>query len=651
MKKILSSALIITLSSFLYGQIIVSEKASLLDTTDYSSLLTVLPEKPKPGDNVQIYFNAVGTNLENANSICATYVFISNNVHEFNFIDMTRHEGVWETTFNIPVKTGIVGLMFESDETYLTNNTKGYFIKLYDDSGKETVESKLSYYVAKYIVGQRTIGLGIQRNANQEEQQEIERLLSENPELRGKYINLLLRAAVRNRLKQDNTIVEKIIEEYRSNYAFTEDDYKNLLYGYTVLGNQEKVKEVFAEGAAKLPNALYFKISSETQQIAKAKDQQKQNDLLEDFIKRYSGNIDADRYLGSVAHYVLKKDVNSIVEFFNRFKTYLSPELAASSAKGFPDDSENPKILSYKLELAKYAVDLAEKELANPTRKRPEYASDKSWYRLRKTQVIWNSLIYANILYANKKNSEALKYFDKMALLMPVSAYKDDEMMQNYSTLLVDAKRYDEAEKIIDHAVKTEKVTSGMKETLRRIYLHKYGNEEKYNQYVATFESRIMNRLKEEIKPKMFDSLGTDFTLKDLNGKPVSLSDFRGKIVVLDFWATWCAPCIASFPGMQKAVNKFANDKDVVFLFINTSEKEENIDKKVSKFLKSKNYSFYVLLDKEYKARDAYNARSIPNKIFLDRNGNIRYRSVGYSGVADRLVDEITAIIELIKTL
>jgi len=398
-----------------------------------------------------------------------------------------------------------------------------------------------------------------------------------------------------------------------------------------------------------LPDALYFKTSFDMQQIAKEKDQQKQNELLEDFIKRYPGNIDAERYFGSVAHYTLKKDINTVIEFFNRFKIYLSPELAASSAKGFPEDSENPKLLSYKLELAKYAVDLAEKEFSNPTRNRPEYASDKSWYRLRKTQVIWNTLIYANILYANKKNNEALQYFDRMASLMPVSTYKNDEMMENYSALLVGAKRYEEAEKIIDHAVKTEKVTSGMKETLKKIYMHKYGNEDKYNQYVASFESKILNRLKEEIKPKMFDSLGTDFTLKDLNGKTVSLSDYKGKIVVLDFWATWCAPCMASFPGMQKALNKFANDKDVVFLFINTSEKEENINKKVSKFLKSKNYSFYVLLDTEYKARDAYNARSIPNKLFLDKNGNIRYRSVGYSGVADRLVDEITAVIELIK--
>jgi len=252
-------------TSFLYGQIILSEKAAELDTTDYSSLLKVVPEKPKPGDNVQISFNAAGTNLENANSVCATYVFFSNNVDGFNFIEMTKNDAIWETSFSIPVNTGIVGLMFESDETYFTNNTKGYFIKLYDNTGKEAAESKLGYYVAKYISGQRTIGLGVQRNANQEEQQEIERLLSENPKLRGKYINLLLRATVRNRSNKDNTVVENIIEDYRSNYAFTEDDYKNLLYGYTVIGNQEKVKEVFAEGARKLPDALYFKINSKSQ--------------------------------------------------------------------------------------------------------------------------------------------------------------------------------------------------------------------------------------------------------------------------------------------------------------------------------------------------------------------------------------------------
>src|SRR5690554_8083345 len=66
-----------------------------------------------------------------------------------------------------------------------------------------------------------------------------------------------------------------------------------------------------------------------------------------------------------------------------------------------------------------------------------------------------------------------------------------------------------------------------------------------------------------------------DFTLEDLEGNTVSLKDLEGKVVVLDFWATWCAPCIKSFPAMQMAVNKYKDDPEVEFLFINTWEQRD----------------------------------------------------------------------------
>lgn len=72
----------------------------------------------------------------------------------------------------------------------------------------------------------------------------------------------------------------------------------------------------------------------------------------------------------------------------------------------------------------------------------------------------------------------------------------------------------------------------------------------------------------------MLNSPAPHFILKDLNGKTVSLSDYKGKTLVLEFWATWCPYCRKSFPSTQLLLNKYKDDANVKFLFIDTREKK-----------------------------------------------------------------------------
>ncbi len=147
------------------------------------------------------------------------------------------------------------------------------------------------------------------------------------------------------------------------------------------------------------------------------------------------------------------------------------------------------------------------------------------------------------------------------------------------------------------------------------------------------------------------------FTLKDVDGKAVSLTDYKGKVVVLDFWATWCEPCKASFPGMQQAVNRYKDDLDVVFLFIDTREKVKDYQQLVSSFLKENQYSFKVLYDEmgftttNSKLYNDYKIAGIPTKFIIDRNGIVRFEKIGFMPDNSdlELANEVSDMIEKAK--
>ncbi len=156
----------------------------------------------------------------------------------------------------------------------------------------------------------------------------------------------------------------------------------------------------------------------------------------------------------------------------------------------------------------------------------------------------------------------------------------------------------------------------------------------------------------QDVKRRSSGSVGADapdFTLVDLDGKSVKLSDFRGKTVILDFWATWCGPCIMSFPGMKQAMDKYKDNPNVKFLFVDTYERVDASQWKetVSSFVKQRGFNdFHVILDIGSGVAGSYGVNGIPAKFCIDKEGKIKFKSTGYLGSNDAILKEMTHWVE-----
>ena len=115
-----------------------------------------------------------------------------------------------------------------------------------------------------------------------------------------------------------------------------------------------------------------------------------------------------------------------------------------------------------------------------------------------------------------------------------------------------------------------------------------------------------------------------DIGLQDLDGRTVNLSDFKGKIVFLNFWATWCPPCRFEMPSMEKLHNKLKN-RDFVILAVDLQEPASV----VKEFFKEFNLSFTALLDSDGKVGAVFGVISIPTTFILDKEGKIVGGAVG----------------------
>lgn len=152
------------------------------------------------------------------------------------------------------------------------------------------------------------------------------------------------------------------------------------------------------------------------------------------------------------------------------------------------------------------------------------------------------------------------------------------------------------------------------------------------NQYGTLSEEQLINQTQKEISNVLEESetetqIASDFTVFDVDGNQVKLSDYFGEPIVINFWATWCGPCKSELPAFENLSKKY--EGQVEFLMVNlTDGYSETIDG-VKAFIKENEYTFPVYFDSDGIASSVYNISSIPETVFINESGEIVKTQIG----------------------
>jgi len=145
-------------------------------------------------------------------------------------------------------------------------------------------------------------------------------------------------------------------------------------------------------------------------------------------------------------------------------------------------------------------------------------------------------------------------------------------------------------------------------------------------------------------EPPKIGKVAPEFALVDLDDKPVRLSDYRGKVVFLNFWATWCKPCREEMPSMEVLHKNFAKDGLVVLA---VSIDRVTTTKDIPPFIKSMNLSFPVLIDSWGRTDMPYKRMGVPETFIIDQQGVIREIVIGPRDWTR--LDSLTVLVDLLK--
>jgi thiol-disulfide isomerase/thioredoxin len=606
--------------------------------------LKIIPEYPKQGRKLSFEYNNNKSSLNKQPTVeVVVYLFTEKGPKILEPV-ITKKGTIYSGSITLDSNASCIAFYFSSGKEKDLNGSKGYIIPVFNKNnypldGYYAWASSLHNGYGEYLFGlpnDADKGLTI-----------LEEGLKQNPSLKNNidFFSSYLNALSRAKKNEAAPFIAKELEDFEAKGNLNEAEFITLIQWYTRDKRKAKADSLTIAMKASFPEGD-LKKNEAGAVFYKEKDPAKKAILFQEYVRKYppteANKFQINNFKSQLAlAYGKAKDFKSYYEWSKG----LSKAIVASNNNNLAwEMAEADENLEEAKKMAADASSYSKNELQHPTEKKPDEYTAKQWEDQRKSSYAMFGDTYAFILYKLGDYKTAYPIAKEAAT---INKLKDAEYNERYAMLAEKVIPTADAKKLIAQFVKDGVATAKAKEALKNLYIKEKRSDNGFDAYLEELEADAKNKKREKIAKSILNEVSPKFSLKDFEGKTLGLDDLKGKVIVVDFWATWCGPCIASMPAMSKTLTKYKDNENVKFLFVDTWESVENKLQNAKEFMNKKNYPFYVLMDNDNKMVADFKVSGIPTKFVIDKEGKIRFKSIGFSGNDDALVDELTTMIEL----